>query len=130
MSKKVRLAELQLAIMQALWNRGRATVAEVREDLMEDRPLAHTTIATMLTKMEAAGYVEHEVEGRANVYQPLIEQFDVTRSMVSDLTRRLFQGDVTLMVAHLLADSEVTQDEVARLKKLVREKEKELQNGE
>ena len=50
--------------------------------------------------------------------------------MVSDLAGRLFGGDVTQMVAHLLADSDVTQDEIQRLKKLVRDKEKEVKDGQ
>ncbi len=53
MRQKNHLAELQLAIMQVLWDRQEATVAEVREALNGERPLAHTTIVTMLTKMEA-----------------------------------------------------------------------------
>ncbi len=128
MKRRVRLAELQLAIMHVLWDRGEATVSEVREILAETRPLAHTTIATMLSKMEAQGHVRHRSQGRANVYRPAIAQEDVSRSMVSDLASRLFQGDITQMVAHLLADSEVSSDEIARLKKLVREKEKEIRD--
>ena len=58
--RKVKLAELQLAIVQVLWDEGEATVARVREALQaDDRPLAHTTIATMLSRMESLGYVAH-----------------------------------------------------------------------
>lgn len=131
MTGQVRLAELQLAIMNVLWDEGEATVAQVRESLeAADRPLAHTTIATMLSRMETEGHVEHRSEGRANIYRPLLRRDEVSRTMVSDLASRLFGGDVTQMVAHLLADSEVTPEEISRLKKLVREKEKEVRDGQ
>lgn len=119
------LAALQLAIMRVLWERGEATVADVREDLHDDRPLAYTTIATMLAKMERKGYVAHRIEGRAHIYRPAIDQEKVSRSMVTDLADRLFAGDVTQMVAHLLDGCDVDADELARLKALIRAREKE-----
>lgn len=130
MTGQVRLAELQLAIMNVLWDSGEATVAQVRESLeAANRSLAHTTIATMLSRMETEGHVDHRSENRVNVYRPLLRRDAVSRTMVSDLASRLFGGDVTQMVAHLLADSDVTPEEISRLKKLVREKEKEVRNG-
>ncbi|QDU41910.1 Penicillinase repressor [Symmachiella dynata] len=119
------LAALQLAIMRVLWKRGEATVADVREDLHDERPLAYTTIATMLAKMERKGYVAHRIEGRAHIYRPAIDQEKVSRSMVTDLADRLFAGDVTQMVAHLLDGCDVDADELARLKALIRAREKE-----
>ncbi|QDT46408.1 BlaI/MecI/CopY family transcriptional regulator [Symmachiella dynata] len=119
------LAALQLAIMRVLWERGEATVADVREDLHDERPLAYTTIATMLAKMERKGYVAHRIEGRAHIYRPAIDQEKVSRSMVTDLADRLFAGDVTQMVAHLLDGCDVDADELARLKALIRAREKE-----
>lgn len=126
--RRVKLAELQLAIMQVLWESDESTVAEVRSALEPDRPLAHTTIATMLTKMEAQGYVAHRTEGRVNVYRSKLKQDAVSQTMVNDLADRLFQGDLTQMVAHLLAGTDVTSEELARLKKLIAAREKELRD--
>ncbi len=131
MTGKIRLAELQLAIMNVLWDQGEVTVAQVRQSLKAaDRPLAHTTIATMLSRMETERHVEHRSEGRANIYRPLLRREAVSRTMVSDLASRLFGGDVTQMVAHLLADTDVTPEEIVRLKRLVRDKEKEVNDGQ
>ena len=131
MSGQVRLAELQLAIMNVLWDDGEATVSRVREVLeAAERPLAHTTVATMLSRMETEGHVEHRSESRVNVYRPLLQRNDVSQTMVSDLTARLFGGDVTQMVAQLLAGADVTPEEIVRLKKLVRDKEKEVRDGQ
>jgi BlaI family penicillinase repressor len=124
--RKQHLAELQMAIMQVLWDREEATVAEVREALMSDRQLAYTTVGTMLTKMENNGQVSHRSDGRVNIYRPLIGPRQVKRTMISDLAARLFSGSVTDVVCHLLDGRSVSREELAELRKLIRDKEKEL----
>ena len=129
MRRKHQLASLQLAIMQALWDRGEATVADVREALTPARRLAYTTVATMLTKLERHGQVAHRTDGRVNIYRPLIRRDEVERSMVSDLASRLFSGDLEEMVSHLLDARDVTPEELARLKSLIRKKERAVRDG-
>lgn len=128
MAKEHRLAELQLAIMQVLWRRGQSTVGEVREALQPDRKLAYTTVGTMLAKMEAQGYVNHISCGRQNIYQAMIKEEHVSRSMVNDLVKRLFAGDISQLVCQLLGNSEVTPETLASLKKIIRKREKELRD--
>ena len=126
MGKKHRLAELQLAIMQVLWERTEATVGEVRDALLPGRKLAYTTVGTMLAKMEANGQVTHRNEDRVNVYRPKLKRDQVSRSMVSDLAERLFHGDVAELMCHVLDGCDVTRDDLNELKQLIREKEKEV----
>jgi predicted transcriptional regulator len=130
MSRNHQLARLQLAIMQVLWDRGEATVAEVRGALEDDRPLAYTTVATMLTKMERNGQVAHRTEGRVHVYKPALHRERVSQSMVADLAGRLFDGDVAEMVSHLLDGCDVSREELARLKTLIRQKEREVKDAD
>ncbi|MBT4865192.1 MAG: BlaI/MecI/CopY family transcriptional regulator [Planctomycetaceae bacterium] len=130
MSRNHQLARLQLAIMQVLWDRGEATVAEVRDALEDDRPLAYTTVATMLTKMERNGQVAHRTEGRVHVYRPALHRERVSQSMVADLAGRLFDGNVTEMVSHLLDGCDVSTEELARLKTLIRQKEREVKDDD
>jgi BlaI family transcriptional regulator, penicillinase repressor len=113
------LGDLQLAIMRILWQREEATVAEVHEALEAERGLALTTIATMLTKMEKKGVVDHRAEGRRFIYRPLVSEDQVRRSMVSDLTSQLFLGDVTALVNHLLSEHEIDARELAQLRELI-----------
>lgn len=123
---KHRLADLQLAIMNVLWDRGEATVGDVQKALEPDRPLAYTTVGTMLSKMESNGQVTHRVEGRVNVYRSKLPRETVGRSMVSDLAQRLCAGDITQLVCHLLDECDVSREELTALKKLIRQKEQEL----
>ena len=122
MSPTHHLGELQHAIMRVLWDEGEATVAHVRAALEPDTGRALTTIATMLTKMERKGVVAHRVEGRQFVYRPTVSEEEVTRSMVADLTQRLFEGDVSALVSHLLTEQEIDAGELTRLRQLIARK--------
>ena len=117
------LGELQFAIMRVLWDEGEATVARVLEALPPDRRRAPTTIATMLTKLEKKGVVAHRADGRQFVYRPTVEEAVVTRSMVADLTKRLFEGNAGALVSHLLTEAEIHEPELARLRKLIAERQ-------
>ena len=113
------LGDLQLAIMRVLWGRREASAADVHAALEPERGLAPTTIATMLTKMEKKGVVTHRTEGRRFLYSPTISEPEVRRSMVSELTERLFRGDAAALVSHLIAQPEIDPAELARLEELL-----------
>ncbi len=119
------LGDLQLAIMRVLWKSGESTVSEVHETLEPERGLALTTIATMLTKMEKKGVVDHRADGRRFIYRPLVSESQVRRSMVADLTSQLFRGDVTALVNHLLSEHDVDSQELQQLRKMIASRERE-----
>ena len=122
--KSHHLGDLQHAIMCVLWDHGEASVAQVHE-LLAPTPHARalTTVATMLTKMERKGVVTHRSEGRQFVYRATVSRREVKRSMVDELTRRLFGGSATSLVAHLLEEQEIDPSDLDRLRDLIAERE-------
>ncbi|CAN5166479.1 BlaI/MecI/CopY family transcriptional regulator [soil metagenome] len=128
--KKIKLDELQIAIMKVLWELKEATVVQVKDSLKEeDRELAPTTIGTILSRLEKKGVVDHRSEGRLYIYRPLITEEETKSSMVSILLDQLFQGDSTSLVNHLLKESEFDKDELQKLKELI-EKSDQMKGGE
>lgn len=115
------LGDLQYAIMRVLWDEGEATVARVQERLAtsDEKDRALTTIATMLTKLEKKGVVAHKSQGRQFVFRAIVQEGDVHRSMINDLTQRLFGGDFSALVSHLLTEQEIDKKEIERLKALI-----------
>lgn len=113
------LTELQLAVMRVLWDRTEAPVADVHAALAPDRGLALTTVATILSRLEKAGLVGRRPEGRHFVYRALVSEDEVRRSMVSGLADRLFQGDVTALVSHLLTEAEIADGDLERVRQLI-----------
>jgi len=64
------LGELQRAVMETVWDMGKATVREVRDRLSERRVPAYTTILTVMQKLEKAGWLKHKTDGRTYIYPP------------------------------------------------------------
>jgi predicted transcriptional regulator len=125
MTEALDLTPLQLAMMRVLWRRGETTVADVHADIQEERSLALTTVATILTRLEKAGLVAHRQDGRHYLYRALVSEEEVRRSMVSSLAEHLFRGDVAALVSHLLTGREIAPGDLARVRQLIEAKEKE-----
>ena len=83
MSQNFALSDLQLAVMRVLWSAGQSTTSEVAAALGQQRGLAHTTVATLLSRLEKRGLVQSQREGRQLSYRALIAESAVRRSMVS-----------------------------------------------
>ena len=115
----IALSELQLDLMRVLWTRGEASVAEVAEALAETRGLAHTTVATLLTRLAARGAVEARRDGRQLAYRALLSEPQVRRSMVGGLIDRLFSGDPRALLAHLVNEREVAAGDLEKVQALL-----------
>ena len=121
-SGDVSLSELQLRLMRVLWARGEASTADVAEALRGERDLAHTTVATLLTRLEKRGLLSSRREGRALVYAARVSEAQVQRSMVGSLVDSLFAGRASALVSHLLDGRGVDAQELAALQALLKQR--------
>ena len=117
------LTELQIDLLDVLWERGEASTSDVCEAMRPSRGLALSTVATSLSRLEKKGVVTHRKEGRQFVYRATVSRGDVRSSMVRGLTRTLFGGDPAALVQHLVADQDVDDDELGRIRALLDEAE-------
>lgn len=111
------LSDLQLAVMRVLWADGASSVAEVRDALAPERDLAVTTVATVLARLAERGVVTKRSVGRQLVYRAHVGEADVRRTMVSALMERLFEGDASALVSHLLREGEIDPAELSALRR-------------
>ncbi len=121
MQKDNNISDLQLAVMRVLWRRGEALVAEVHGDLEPERGLAPTTIATVLSRLERRGLVRHSSRGRQFLYSPAVSEQEVRHSMVASLTSRLFNGDASALVSHLLKSRDIAPGDLEKVRELLSE---------
>ena len=119
MPERHQLTELQLAILRVIWDKGEATVQDIWEALHAERGLAQTTVATMLSRLERRGGVTRRAESRPYPYRAAVSEEEVQHSMVGELTERLFDGDVTQLVQHLLTDADVSPGDLAKIRKMI-----------
>jgi len=125
MPERHQLTDLQLAILRVVWDKGEATVQDIWEALHPDRGLAQTTIATMLSRLERRGVVTRRAQSRQYHYRAAVTEPEVQHSMVGELTERLFDGDVTALVQHLLSGEDVSPGDIAKIRDMIERVETE-----
>lgn len=115
------LGDLESDVMSVVWDKGEATVQEVQHALKPRRPLAYTTVMTVMSRLAQKGFLQRHKEGRAYVYAPVASQEKFASSQLRSLVRRLYEGATGKAIAHLLeTDEEVSSEELERLEALIR----------
>lgn len=105
-------APVELMLMKAIWRRGEATVQEVTDAVAAERPLAYSTVLTMLRTLEEKGFLTHTQEERRYVYRPLVGEGDVGKSMLKDMLDRVFEGSSELLLTRLFELGRVDEQEL------------------
>jgi BlaI family transcriptional regulator, penicillinase repressor len=116
--------ERELDVMAILWDRGPSTVAEVRARLSDD--LAHNTVLTVLTVLESKGYVAHTEEGKAHRFRALVKQEIAGAKATSRLVEKMFGGSTERLLTHLVNERNVSPEELRRLRRLLDQKLREI----
>lgn len=113
----------ELRIMEMLWTRGSATVAEIVAAL--PRPaLAYTTVLTVLRVLERKGAVAHVPAGRAHVYRSLVRRDDAAGAAIGELLSSFFGGSKTALALRLLSEARPSPDEVERIRSAISDYER------
>jgi len=121
------LGELQRAAMEVVWQLGEASVRDVRLHLERKRQLAYTTVLTVMQKLEKAGWLDHRQEGNRYVYVPTRNRDEAGAGSVQQFLNRAFNGDAVVLFQHLIRQSDLSQDDLRELKKMIDDKRKEMQ---
>jgi len=118
--KKEGLTALELEIMNVLWDSGPANVQTVQQRL--ERPLAYTTVQTMLNILHRKGKVKRTLKDRAYFYRAAVTRSKVATHHVGDMIDRLFGGSAESLVMSLIETKHLTPERLARLNKLIEDK--------
>ena len=113
------LTPQELAIMKVVWQLDKATVRDVYEAVREKRPVAYTTVMTMMKILEDKGYLKKTQVERAHVYRPTRPRQQVVGAMVRDFVDRVFDGATDALVLHLAKNGRLTKAERERIKDLI-----------
>ena len=116
------LTEAELRLMEVLWQKGQATVAEVTASLPPP-PIAYNSVLTTMRILEQKGYVEHEEAGRAFVYRALVARDDAAQNAVGHVLSRFFENSAGSLALRLIESERPSDDELQRLKALIEQYE-------
>lgn len=120
------LTDVELEFMNELWALGQGSVREVLEQLPRERNLAYTSGATILRILEEKSFVESRKDGKSLVYTPLLAKDEYQTRSLQNLSRTLFDDTPATLVARLVDDSDLTEDDLEDIRALV---ERRLQDG-
>ena len=115
------LGDLETDVMSVVWEKGQATVQDVQQALRPRRPLAYTTVMTVMSRLAKKGLLKPRKVGRGYVYSPKASKEKIGTSMLRSLIQRFYDGASTKAIAHLLeTEKEIDETELARLEELIR----------
>jgi predicted transcriptional regulator len=107
--------------MEALWDQGTATAAEVCEIVCATRDWSLATVKTLLSRLVQKGAIATQPDGRRYIYKPLIARADYVGGESRRLVDRLFGGRAASLVAHLAETEALTEDDLAEIEALLKE---------
>ena len=119
MTEEVRLSAQQQRILHILWRQGEASAKQVQQAL--NSKLAHTTVGTMLSRLEKRGVLTSDVKARERYYRPVVSENEIRRTMVSDLVATIFKGDPKALVAHLVRENDIEADDLEAIRRMLEE---------
>jgi len=118
-------SKLEMQVLSVLWERGPSTVRDLLDALPDRKVRAYTTILTVMQVMEKKGLVNHTSQGNTHLYAATLSRAKVARPFLRGMVRNLFGGSPATVMQHLLADSDVSREELGEIKRLIEEHERQ-----
>ena len=128
-NQRKRPSELEMQFLSVLWESGPLTVRQLHELLRDGKSRAYTTVLATLQSMEKKGLVDHEREGMANVYRPIVDKDKIMKPFMNGLLKNLFAGDISSVVQSLIDSSNPDETELKAIKKLINDEVKERKSN-
>ncbi|HYG36632.1 MAG TPA: BlaI/MecI/CopY family transcriptional regulator [Clostridia bacterium] len=116
-------SKLEMQVLSVLWERGASTVRDVLQAMPDGKSRAYTTILSVMQVMEKKGLVSHVAEGNVHVYQARLSREKVAGPLLRGLVRQLFGGSTATALQHLLAEEEVSRQELDEIKEIIAQHE-------
>jgi predicted transcriptional regulator len=120
-----RPTDAELEILAVLWSRGPSTVREVHEIITKRRSTQYTTVLKLLQIMAEKGLVSRDEKQRAHIYQAARPREWTQSQLAGDLIQRAFSGSAKSLILGVLSARKTSKRELADIRKLLDEYEKE-----
>ena len=121
--KSPTLTDAEHRIMEIVWKRGSASVADVADALEGKDGTAYTTILTMMRILREKGYLTCRKSGRAHIFTPKVDRATAARKAVRQLLTKFFAGSPGELVLSFLREEKISSEELDELKEKIREAE-------
>ncbi len=113
------LGETEMEILNIVWELGEASVADVREKILEYRNVAYTTVMTIMKNLADKEYLKYRKEGLSYIYSAAVQPEQVRYSLINRLVDKVFKGSPKDLVQTLVQNENLTEDERKEIKKMI-----------
>ena len=121
--KSVKPSDLEMQVLSLLWERGPSTAREVLEAMPDGKKRAYTSVLSVMQVMEKKGLLKHTNRGVAHVYSPAVNKKKILRPFVRKVVNEVFGGRPSAVMQALLAEGQVSEEELAEMRKLLEKAE-------
>lgn len=121
----IKLTSSEWNILNCLWEHSPQTVMQLSNELEQTVGWARSTTITVLHRMEAKGLVRCEQAGRGKAYTPLVERDRAAIAETRSFLDRVYQGSVGMMMSSMAQQEGLSLDQIAQLRAILDEAEKE-----
>lgn len=125
MANPPRPTDSELEILTVLWSRGATTVREVHETILARKPTQYTTVLKTLQIMAEKGLVRRDEKQRAHIYEAARPREWTQQQLAGDLLQRAFNGSAGSLMVGALSARKASKADLAELRRLLDEYEKE-----
>lgn len=113
------LGETEMEVLHHVWDLRRATVADVQARIRVERPVAYTTVMTVMKNLADKGYLEYEKEGNQYVYAPARRAEEVQHSLLNSLMEKVFRGSPAALVQTLVKYEPLSDEEREEIRQII-----------
>jgi predicted transcriptional regulator len=124
MPRQQGLGSLEQQVMEFLWKHGPATADQVRTEISKERTLTDSTVRTVLRRLEAKQFVQHELEGRQFLYSSARERRNVAAEHVRNVIKKFCRGSLEELLTGLVDHRVVDSAELRRLAERIEAQQK------
>ncbi len=122
----LRYGRIQLKIMQILWDRKRATVREITDELNKSESIVFRNVHTLLKTLVGKGVVDRDENKKSITYYPLVSREDGIRDSVELFLETMFHGSAGDLISAFIKDEDISPDEMLEILEML---EKEWKNN-
>jgi BlaI family penicillinase repressor len=118
------ISDAEWEVMNVIWERHPVTASEIVTALASRTSWSPRTIKSMLNRLLRKGVLAHEVEGKRYLYRPLVSRERCATEASESFLERVFGGSAAPMIAHLVRNAKLSEDEIAKLRAVLEAAEK------
>lgn len=125
-NKYINMGELELEIMDILWEKKTATVKDIHETLLAKRDIAYTTVMTVMTRLSEKNILKRSQLGRLYVYKPKISRNEIAQNFINRIKEKFFRGSYEEILSFMITEGSFTHSDLSKIKKIIEESEQNI----